>query len=107
MTCHFDMQKHTKIYLSSCNYDSTDFIPSELSFQRAVDVHHIISRGKGGEDIIENLMAVTREEHIEFGDKKEWMYFLLVRHYDFLLKKGADFNKEWFEVQFKKYKELI
>jgi 5-methylcytosine-specific restriction endonuclease McrA len=101
------MQKHTKIYLKGCGYVSTDFIPSELSYQRAVDVHHIISRGKGGEDRLENLMAVTRGEHEEFGDKKEWIYFLLARHYEFLTKKGAEYSKEWFDKQFTKYREIL
>lgn len=99
------MKKHTKIYLKECNYDPTDFIPSEISFIRGIDIHHIISRGKGGEDRIENLMCLTREEHIEFGDKKEWMYFLLLRHYDFLIKNGIKFSKEWFENMFKKYND--
>lgn len=101
------MQKHTKIYLSECGYETTDFIPSEISYQRGIDVHHIISRGKGGKDIIENLMCLTREEHIEFGDKKEWMYFLLSRHYDFLLKRKVKFSKVWFDEQFLKYRELV
>lgn len=98
------MQKHTKKYLSGCGYTDTDFIKSEVSTMRAVDIHHVISRGKGGEDRIENLMALTREEHIEFGDKKEWMYFLLIKHYDFLKQRGAKFSKEWFDEMFLKYK---
>lgn len=97
------MQKHTKIYFEAIGYKDTDFIPSEISGQRAIDIHHIISRGKGGKDRIENLMAVTREEHIEFGDKKEWMYFLLIRHYDFLIKKGVEFDKSWFDEKFNQY----
>jgi len=100
------MRKHTKIYMEAIGYTDTDFIPSEISGQRAVDIHHIVSRGKGGEDIIENLMALTREEHIEFGDKKEWMYFLLIRHYDCLIKKGVEFSYEWFDTQFNKYEDL-
>lgn len=100
------MQKHTKIYMTALDYHVGDFIPSEISFNKAVDIHHIVSRGKGGKDTIENLMALTREEHIEFGDKKHWMYFLLIRHYDFLLKKGIDFNKSWFDEMFNKYKDL-
>ena len=101
------MQKHTKIYLDALGYNDTDFIPSEISGQKAVDIHHIISRGKGGKDRIENLMALTREEHLNFGDKKEWMYFLLIRHYDFLIKKGVAFDKSWFDKNFDKYEDIL
>ena len=100
------MQKHTKIYLKKCGYTDTDFIMSELSGKRAVDLHHIISRGKGGKDEIENLMALTREEHIEFGDKKEWMHMLLIKHYQFLVNRGVNFSKAWFEDKFNKHKEV-
>lgn len=100
------MQNHTKIYLKECGYEDTDFIKSEISTQRAVDIHHIISRGKGGEDRIENLMAVTRDEHIQFGDKKQWMYFLLSRHYDFLKEMDVKFSKDWFQEMFDKYREI-
>lgn len=92
--------------MTSVGYTDTDFIPSEISGQKAVDTHHIISRGRGGDDRIENLMALTREEHVEFGDKNEWMYFLLIRHYDFLNKKGVAFSKAWFESMFNKYQEV-
>jgi hypothetical protein len=101
------MQKHTHLYLKECGYETTDFIPSELSYQRATDLHHIISRGKCGEDRVENLIALTREEHLEFGDKKEYMYLLLSKHYDFLLKRGVKFSKVWFDEMFTKYKELV
>jgi len=41
------MQKHTKIYMNSMGYDLSDFIPCEITGQKAVDIHHIIGRGKG------------------------------------------------------------
>jgi hypothetical protein len=97
------MRKHTKIYLDAFGYKEGDFIPSELSNQRANDTHHIISRGKCGEDRIENLMALTREEHIYYGDKKQWMFFLLNRHYEYLKSQGVEFSKEYFDKQFHKY----
>lgn len=99
------MQKYVKIYMQALEYDISDYIPSELSARKAVDIHHIVSRGKGGEDRIENLMALTRGEHVEYGDKKEWMYFLLIRHYDFLKRKGVAFSKEWFDKMFNKYED--
>lgn len=97
------MKKHTKIYLQELGYTDTDFIPSEISGQKAVDIHHIIGRGKGGEDRIENLMAVTRLEHIEYGDKEDCMYDLLFKHQSFLASKGVEYNRQWFLDNYRKY----
>lgn len=99
------MKNHTKIYLQALDYRPGEFIPSELSGQKAVDIHHIISRGRGGKDRIENLMALTREEHLKYGDKKEWMYFLLVKHLGFLHRKGVECSNDWFNDQLKKYED--
>lgn len=52
------MQKYKQIYLKSLGYNLGDFIPCEFSGNKAVDIHHIIGRGKCGEDRIENLMAL-------------------------------------------------
>jgi len=56
------MQKHTKLYFQFFGYGEQDFIPSEISGTKAVDIHHIFGRGKD-HDIIENLIALNREEH--------------------------------------------
>ena len=54
-----------------------EFIPSEISGKRAVDIHHIHPKQMGGKksfikngkvydiDAIENLIALTREEHTD------------------------------------------
>ena len=94
------MKKHTKIYLDAFGYDETDFIPSELSGERAVDIHHIECKGMGGNpngnlDRIENLQAVTRDEHLIFGDKKESMRYLLEQHYRFLDDSGVKFDSKY------------
>lgn len=55
-------------------YDTTDFIPCEVCGTRAVDIHHIEARGMGGSkhaDVIENLMALCRKCHVEYGDRKD------------------------------------
>jgi len=60
-------------------YDISDFIPCEVCGKTAVDIHHIEARGIGGSkeaDAIENLMALCREDHIKFGDKKQHKEFL-------------------------------
>lgn len=89
------MKKHTEIYLKAFGYGITDFIPSEISGQRAVDVNHIDCRGAGGsddKDYIENLMAVTRKEHNEFGDKKHYRNLLVDRHIEFMQQNGVKFD---------------
>jgi len=94
------MKRHTKIYMDALGYDTTDFIPSELSGRRADDIHHIDCKGMGGnpsgsKDRIEELQAVTRSEHIEYGDKKEHMKFLYQKHYNFLESHGVKFYKQY------------
>ena len=77
------MKKHTKIYLQEMGFDTTDWIPCELCGKTAVDVHHLQARGQGGsktKDVIENLMAVCRDCHIEYGDKKQYKGLLQATH---------------------------
>ena len=55
------------------NYDTTDWIPCEVCEQTATDIHHIEPRGMGGsksKDVLENLQALCRKGHIEYGDRK-------------------------------------
>ena len=70
------MKKHVKLYLDFFGYGLEDFIPCEICRKKAVDIHHIKARGMGGSksaDKIENLMALCREDHIAFGDKKQYL----------------------------------
>ena len=64
-------------------YIGEDFIPCEVCGSMAVDIHHIHRRGMGGSkdaDKIENLMAVCRSCHIEYGDKTRYFELLLNAH---------------------------
>ena len=77
------MKNHTKIYMKHFGYTGQDFIPCECCGARAVDIHHVDARGMGGsssKDVIENLMAVCRNCHIEYGDKKQYVEFLKEKH---------------------------
>jgi len=77
------MKAHTKIYLSHFKYDVSDFIPCELCNDKAVDIHHIECRGMGGtikKDVIDNLMALCRKCHIDYGDKKQHIDYLKEVH---------------------------
>lgn len=100
---------HTALYMSCFGYGDADFIPSELSGERAVDVHHLICRGAGSSknlDRIENIMAVTREEHIEYGDKKHYMSFLFRKHLSFMESNGVKFDRAWIMAEIERYSEI-
>lgn len=67
------MKAHTLIYLKAFGFSIADFVPCEICGAKAVDVHHIDARGMGGDpqgkkDVIDNLMAVCRPHHEEYGD---------------------------------------
>jgi hypothetical protein len=94
------MKKHTKVYFDALGYDISDtFIPSELSGMKAVDLHHLVNR----EDRIENLMALTREEHIEHGEIKTSMKHLLINHKNFLDLNDVEYDNDWFDKYLKMY----
>jgi hypothetical protein len=64
-------------------YDESDFLPCEVCLSKAVDIHHIDSRGMGGsktKDFIENLMGLCRKCHDKYGDITHLMDFLINRH---------------------------
>ncbi len=101
------LQKHTKIYLTNFGYDINDasiFVPSEITpEERAVDIHHIIGRGRGGKDRIENLIALTRAEHDDYGDKNEYIVLLLEIHRKRLIKANIKFDNDWFDQMIEHY----
>lgn len=77
------VKPHTALYLKAMGYDISSFIPCECCGARSVDTHHIEARSMGGTkkpDRIENLMALCRKCHIEFGDKKQHMDYLKEIH---------------------------
>lgn len=67
------MKAHTKLYMDAFGFTIADFIPCEICGNRAVDIHHIENRGSGGDpqgtkDHINNLMAMCRKHHLDYGD---------------------------------------
>lgn len=103
------MKPYVSLYLNSFGYDENDFIPSEISEKKANDIHHIECKGMGGDptcskDRLENLIALTREEHDEYGDKKQYMSFLYAVHMKNLEIKNIPFDKAFIINQIKKYK---
>jgi len=77
------MKNHTKIYLKYFGYGIDDYIACEICDNRAVDIHHIDARGMGGtknKESIEEIMALCRQCHLDFGDKEQYMQFLKDKH---------------------------
>ena len=101
------MKKHIKIYHEALGVAPGEVIFSEISGYRASDIHHIFAGGMGGgkrkEDRIENLMALTREEHLNYGDKKDTYLILLIKHRNFLDRWCVKYDQKWFENKISKY----
>ena len=100
------MQRHTKIYIEAFGYDTSDntiFVPCEICEKKANDIHHIIGRGKKGKDRIENLMAVCRKCHDDYGDRKDFMVYLFEIHRKRLEIAGIEFDNNYFEIKIRQY----
>ena len=68
------MKAHTKIYLQYFNFKIPEDCFCEVCGNYANDIHHIEARGMGGtkqKDSIENLMALCRKHHLQYGDIKD------------------------------------
>lgn len=62
---------YVQTYMDFFGYVEQDVILSEYSGKPADDIHHIVFRSHGGDDSIENLIALTREEHDQAHGKKQ------------------------------------
>ena len=86
---------YKQLYCEYFGYHRYDFVVCELSGAPAVDIHHIDSRGSGSsrfKDNIENLMAITRELHTEFGDIAELKEILYLMHNVFMETRHSIFH---------------
>ena len=76
--------------MDSMGYDPTEWIPCEVCEKTAVDIHHIYRRGMGGNDnadSVENLMALCRRCHVEYGD------------YPYLVKSLQEIHERWMKLR--------
>ena len=74
------MKHYIEVYHSSCGKHIGDHLDCEVCGATAVDIHHIKARGMGGNphaDTPENLIAVCRTCHEEYGDKKQHRVMLI------------------------------
>lgn len=100
------MKKHTKLYLDYFGYLTTDFVKCECCGAKAVDIHHINPRGIGGTkepDRIENLQALCRQHHQDYGDRKQFKNWLFRLHQIALVECGKPYDKEWLNQQIEKH----
>ena len=58
------MKNHVKVYLSYYGYGEEDVVVCECGCGGVANqVHHLLPRGRGGKDNIENLIALTMKCH--------------------------------------------
>lgn len=101
------MSPHKKIYFEAMGYTEGDFVASEVSGAAAVDIHAIECDGMGGSPSkethrIENLIALTRKEHVMYGDKKQFKSWLYRNHLLFMESHGVKFDREYIMQQIAK-----
>ena len=64
------MTKHAKIYMGHFGHGIDDVILCEVCMAKAVDIHHIQYKSRGGKDEIKNLMALCRKCHDKAHSEK-------------------------------------
>lgn len=77
------MKRHVKIYMDYFGYVLDDIVCCEVCGKVGVDIHHLKARGMGGttrEDTIEGLMCLCRDCHVNLGDRKDKMDYLISIH---------------------------
>lgn len=65
------MKNHIKIYKKYFNIGDQDMVFCEVCRSIAVDIHHITYRSQGGQNNIENLIALCRNCHNRAHFKQE------------------------------------
>ena len=67
------MKPYVKKYMDHYGYGEQDYIICRACLKRkAVDIHHIIFRSKGGTDDINNLVALCRYCHNKAHNDREF-----------------------------------
>jgi 5-methylcytosine-specific restriction endonuclease McrA len=102
------LSPHKKIYCKAFGLNSGDYIGCSICPSPAVDVHAIIADGMGGRPNkdthrIENLIALCRDCHVRYGDKKEHKASLFRIHKAKMYDKGIKFDSEWIDEQILKH----
>ena len=81
------MSPHKSVYCRFFGLTEADTPLSEISGALGIDCHAIKCDGRGGrkgERPIEELILLTREEHMKYGDKKAYKHALYNIHLKFI-----------------------
>ena len=98
------MSPHKKIYCKAFGFDSSDYIGCSICANTAVDVHAIIADGMGGRPNkethrIENLIALCRDCHVKYGDKKQYKPMLFEMQRRSLIVANLNYDQAWINKQ--------
>lgn len=72
------MKPYTKNYMDFFGYSPGDFMPCEMCGATAVDIAHIVPKGRFGSkkiderDHIRNCMALCRSCHYDYDFRNRW-----------------------------------
>lgn len=102
------MQIYTKNYLKHFNYCKEDFIKCECCNNRASEIHHILNKNRLTENRnrIENIMAICRECHNNYGEINYLIPLLFEIHKKVMLVNGVKFDSDWIESKIEYYKNI-
>jgi len=90
------MKKHTKVYLNTFYPDFEFDKPlCEICGKIATDIHHIDAGWHKRSDHPALLIGLCREDHIKYGDKKQFFKFLMKKHEQFIIRKLGKIPEEW------------
>ena len=86
------MIEYKNTYKDFFCYALDENVPSEISGGVAVDIHHIKFKSRGGNDRIENLMALTRGEHLLAHTGHYTEDWLRMQHHNFIKENRPDYT---------------
>jgi len=82
------MRCHVRNYFKFFGYGEQDFVPCEICGSRAVDIHHLTYRSHGGDDTVNNCMALCRYHHDMVHDEQISEEDLRIVHDNFIVDYG-------------------
>ena len=106
------LKGHKKTYCDAMGYIEGDFIPCEVCGSEGHEIHHIKARQMGGttdpyKNSIFNLMCLCRNCHEEYGDKKQYMHPLFMKHMKAVIDRMKKATGLFKQVNFIEYENKI
>ena len=78
------MVGYKREYLQHFSHGLQDFVGCEECGCRATDIHHLTPRSLGGENTVDNLMALCRTHHETAHASKQYNEQLRQKHINYL-----------------------